>query len=398
MDITQLLAFTMQNEASDLHLSPNNPPVIRVHGELRRVKSDPLKSEDIRAMIYSVMTEDQRSEFEREMELDLAIAFGEKARFRVNAFTTRTGTAAVFRSIPSLIPTMEELELPAIMKRFAELEKGIILVTGATGSGKSTTLASMINHINENDAQHIVTIEDPVEFFHTSKKSLINHREIGRDTKSFSKALRSALREDPDVILVGEMRDYETISLALTAAETGHLVFATLHSSTAAKTIDRIIDVFPTGDKEMVRAMLASSLQGVVSQTLLKRIDGSGRVGGFEILVGTNAVRNLIRENQIAQIYSMIQTGSRYGMITMEDSIKSLVEQGIVDPDEARRVLMKSTDEGEEQEDGVVSAALGGGRLGQNKGADAMAGGRKAVAGGKGGKAGGDDSGEGYSF
>ncbi|MBU0799910.1 MAG: type IV pilus twitching motility protein PilT, partial [Alphaproteobacteria bacterium] len=330
MDITQLLAFTMQNEASDLHLSPNNQPIIRVHGELRRVKSDPLKSEDIRAMLYSVMTEDQRSEFEREMELDLAIAFGEKARFRVNAFTTRTGTAAVFRSIPSLIPTMEELELPAIMRRFSELEKGIILVTGATGSGKSTTLASMINHINEEDAQHIVTIEDPVEFFHTSKRSLINHREIGRDTKSFAKALRSALREDPDVILVGEMRDYETISLALTAAETGHLVFATLHSSTAAKTIDRIIDVFPTGDKEMVRAMLASSLQGIVSQTLLKRADGTGRVGGFEILVGTNAVRNLIRENQIAQIYSMIQTGSRYGMITMEDSVKALVEQGIV--------------------------------------------------------------------
>jgi twitching motility protein PilT len=393
VDITQLLAFTMQNEASDLHLSPNNPPVIRVHGELRRVKSDPLKSEDIRTMLYSVMTEDQRAEFEREMELDLAIAFGEKARFRVNAFTTRTGTAAVFRSIPSLIPTMDELELPAIMKRFAELEKGIILVTGATGSGKSTTLASMINHINEEDAQHIVTIEDPVEFFHTSKKSLINHREIGRDTKSFAKALKSALREDPDVILVGEMRDYETISLALTAAETGHLVFATLHSSTAAKTIDRIIDVFPTGDKEMVRAMLASSLQGIVSQTLLKRADGSGRVGGFEILVGTNAVRNLIRENQIAQIYSMIQTGSRYGMITMEDSIKALVEQGAVSPDEARRVLMKSTDEGSEHEEGTASASLGGGRLGQNKGVEAPGGGRKA-AGGKGD----DDSGEGYSF
>ncbi len=393
MDITQLLAFTMQNEASDLHLSPNNPPVIRVHGELRRVKSDPLKSEDIRTMLYSVMTEDQRAEFEREMELDLAIAFGEKARFRVNAFTTRTGTAAVFRSIPSLIPTMDELELPAIMKRFAELEKGIILVTGATGSGKSTTLASMINHINEEDAQHIVTIEDPVEFFHTSKKSLINHREIGRDTKSFAKALKSALREDPDVILVGEMRDYETISLALTAAETGHLVFATLHSSTAAKTIDRIIDVFPTGDKEMVRAMLASSLQGIVSQTLLKRTDGSGRVGGFEILVGTNAVRNLIRENQIAQIYSMIQTGSRYGMITMEDSIKALVEQGAVSPDEARRVLMKSTDEGSEHEEGTVSASLGGGRLGQNKGAEAPVGGRKAASGKSD-----DDSGEGYSF
>lgn len=391
MDITQLLAFTMQNEASDLHLSPNNQPIIRVHGELKRIKTEPLKSDDIRAMIYSVMTEDQRAEFEREMELDLAIAFGEKARFRVNAFTSRTGTAAVFRTIPSLIPTMEELELPAIMRRFAELEKGIILVTGATGSGKSTTLASMINHINLNDPQHIITIEDPVEFFHTSKKALINHREIGRDTKSFAKALKSALREDPDVILVGEMRDYETISLALTAAETGHLVFATLHSSTAAKTIDRIIDVFPTGDKEMVRAMLASSLQGVVSQTLLKRADGSGRVGAYEILVGTNAVRNLIRENQIAQIYSMIQTGSRYGMITMEDSIKGLLEQGIVNNDEARRVLLKSTDDGEELEDGMVSASLGGGRLG---GGNDNGGGQRG--GGRGGR--GEGSEEGYSF
>jgi twitching motility protein PilT len=357
LDITQLLAFTMQNGASDLHLSPNNAPIIRVHGEMRRVKSEPLKNEDIRTMIYSVMTEDQRSEFEREMELDMAIAFGEKARFRVNAFQTRTGTAAVFRTIPSLIPTMEELELPAIMKRFSELEKGIVLVTGATGSGKSTTLASIINHINENDSSHIITIEDPVEFFHTSKKSLVNHREIGRDTKSFSRALKSALREDPDVILVGEMRDYETISLALTAAETGHLVFATLHSSSAAKTIDRIIDVFPTGDKEMVRAMLASSLQGIISQNLLKRADGSGRVGAFEILVGTNAVRNLIRENQIAQIYSMIQTGSRYGMITMEDSIQGLLDQGIIDRDEARRILLKTSDEagGDDDSDNTSS-------------------------------------------
>ncbi len=321
MDITQLLAFTMQNNASDLHLSPNNPPIIRAHGDLKRIKADPLRSDDIRTMLYSVMTEDQRADFERDMELDFAIAFGEKARFRVNIFTTRTGTAAVFRSIPSLIPTMDELELPKVMKRFAELEKGLVLVTGPTGSGKSTTLASLINYINENEARHIITVEDPVEFFHTSKKSLINHRELGADTKSFARALKSALREDPDVVLVGEMRDHETISLALTAAETGHLVFGTLHSNTAAKTIDRIIDVFPTGDKEMVRAMLASSLQGVVSQTLLKKQGGGGRVGAFEILVGTNAVRNLIRENQIAQMYSMIQTGARYGGYLYVDSL-----------------------------------------------------------------------------
>lgn len=359
MDITQLLAFTMQNNASDLHLSPNNPPIIRAHGELKRIKSDPLRSDDIRTMLYSVMTEDQRADFERDMELDFAIAFGEKARFRVNIFTTRTGTAAVFRSIPSLIPTMEELELPRVMKRFAELEKGLVLVTGPTGSGKSTTLASLINYINENEARHIITVEDPVEFFHTSKKSLVNHRELGTDTKSFARALKSALREDPDVVLVGEMRDHETISLALTAAETGHLVFGTLHSNTAAKTIDRIIDVFPTGDKEMVRAMLASSLQGVVSQTLMKKAGGGGRVGAFEILVGTNAVRNLIRENQIAQMYSMIQTGSRYGMITMEDAIKQLLEAGVVDRAEARRALLKTTDEEEAPEDVDEDAATG---------------------------------------
>jgi len=363
LDITQLLAFTMQNDASDLHLSPKNQPIIRVHGELKRIKADPLESEDIRSMLYSVMTEDQRSDFEREMELDFAIAFGEKARFRVNAFTSRTGTAAVFRTIPSIIPSMAELELPPIMKRFSELEKGMVLVTGPTGSGKSTSLAAMIDHINAKEKKHIITIEDPVEFFHTSKTSLVNHREIGPDTKSFARALKSALREDPDVILVGEMRDYETISLALTAAETGHLVFGTLHSNSAYKTVDRIIDVFPTGDKEMVRAMLASSLQGVVAQTLLRRQSG-GRVGAYEVLVGTNAVRNLIRENQVSQLYSMMQTGSRYGMITMEDAVKALLEQEIISKGEARRALMKTTDDAGDQEEGDVSASLGGGASG----------------------------------
>ncbi|MDY0028825.1 MAG: type IV pilus twitching motility protein PilT [Pseudobdellovibrionaceae bacterium] len=362
MDITQLLAFVMQNNASDLHLSANNPPIVRVYGTLKRLKAEPLTNEDIRGMLYSIMTDDQRAEYEKNLELDFAISFGEKARFRVNSFTNRNGSAAVFRTIPSVVPTMEELDLPPIMRRFAELEKGIILVTGPTGSGKSTTLASMINHINETMPKHILTVEDPVEFFHTSKKALINHRELGTDTHSFSRALKSALREDPDVILVGEMRDHETISLALTAAETGHLVFGTLHSNSASKTIDRIIDVFPTGDKEMIRAMLSSSLQGVVAQTLMKRKGGEGRVAAFEVLVGTNAVRNLIRENQIPQMYSMIQTGSRYGMITMEDSIESLLDQGIVDEDEARAALMKATDEeGGDRDAGMATAAKGGG-------------------------------------
>ncbi len=363
MDLTQLLAFTMQNKASDLHLSAGSPPIIRVNGLLKRVKADPLASDDIRTMLYSVMTEDQRAQYERDMEIDFAIALGEKARFRVNGFTSRLGCSAVFRTIPSVVPTMEELDLPPVMRRFAELEKGIVLVTGPTGSGKSTTLASLINHINLNMPKHILTIEDPVEFFHESKKSLVNHREIGTDTTTFAKALKSALREDPDVILVGEMRDYETISLALTAAETGHLVFATLHSNSAAKTVDRIIDSFPTGDKEMVRAMLSGSLQGVVAQTLLRRADNSGRVAAFEILVGTGAVRNLIRENQIPQLYSMIQTGSRFGMITMEDSVKDLLEAGIISKDEARRALLKTSDdtEGNDDED-YAAAALGGGK------------------------------------
>lgn len=359
MDITQLLAFVMQNNASDLHLSPTNPPIVRVYGTLKRLKADPLTSDNIRNMLYSVMTDDQRAEYEKNLELDFAISFGEKARFRVNAFTNRSGSAAVFRTIPSVVPTMEELELPSIMRRFAELEKGIILVTGPTGSGKSTTLASMINHINETMGKHILTVEDPVEFFHTSKKSLINHRELGADTHSFARALKSALREDPDVILVGEMRDHETISLALTAAETGHLVFGTLHSNSASKTIDRIIDVFPTGDKEMIRAMLSSSLQGIVAQTLLKKAGGQGRVAAFEVLVGTSAVRNLIRENQIPQMYSMIQTGARYGMITMEDAIKGLLEQGLVDEEEARTALLKTTDEEGDRDSDIITAAAG---------------------------------------
>lgn len=388
MDLTQLLAFTMQNNASDLHLSAGSPAIIRVSGTLKRVKGDPLSSDDIRTMLYSVMTEDQRADYEKNMELDFAIALGEKARFRVNGFTSRLGSCAVFRTIPTVIPTMEELGLPPVMRRFAELERGIVLVTGPTGSGKSTTLASMINHINLYTPKHILTIEDPVEFFHTSQKSLINHREVGTDTNSFARALKSALREDPDVILVGEMRDYETISLALTAAETGHLVFGTLHSNSAPKTIDRIIDVFPTGDKEMIRAMLASSLQGVVAQTLLKK-EGGGRVGAYEILVGTNAVRNLIRENQVPQLFSMIQTGSRYGMVTMEDAIKDLFDAGIINKEEARRAVLKAADREDEQDEDYTDSSLGGVKI-SDAGGDMNAGSRS-------GKSTGDADG-GYSF
>jgi twitching motility protein PilT len=361
LDLTQLLAFTLQNDASDLHLSAGNPPIIRVHGTMKRVKAAPLSSEDIRTMLYSVMTEEQRAGYEETKDIDFAIALGEKARFRVNGFTTRVGSAAVFRSIPNKIPTMEELDLPPIMRHMAGLEKGLVLVTGPTGSGKSTTLASMINYINTNMSKHILTIEDPVEFFHTSQKSLVNHREAGEDTKSFATALRAALREDPDVILVGEMRDYETMALALTAAETGHLVFGTLHANSATKTIDRIIDVFPSADKPMARSMLASSIQGVIAQTLLKRAEG-GRIAAHEILVGTNAVRNLIRENQIPQMYSMLQTGSRYGMTTMQDSIESLVEGGIITKDEARVHLAAVSDSDSDKDGEYASISLGGAR------------------------------------
>ena len=349
MDITEFLKFTLDNKASDLHLSGGNNPMVRINGELRRVKPDILKGDDIRGMLFTVMSEEQRAAYERDFEVDFAIAFGPDARFRVNAFTSRAGSAAVFRVIPTKIPTMEQLSLPPVMRRLAELEKGLVLCTGPTGSGKSTTLAYMINHINETEAVHILTVEDPVEFFHPSKKALVNHREVGNDTKSFARALKSALREDPDVILVGEMRDYETIALALTAAETGHLVFGTLHSNNAAKTIDRIIDVFPAAEKEMVRAMLAGSIQGIIAQTLLLK-EGGGRVAAHEIMVGTNAVRNLIRENQLAQVYSMIQTGARYGMQTMEDSVNDLLSSGLISEETAHNAL-KSGAEAESADD-----------------------------------------------
>ncbi len=344
MDITDLLVLTKKNNASDLHLTVGSPPVLRLHGEIVPHPSEALTVDAIKNMLYSIMTEQQRSDYERDFEIDLAISFGENMRFRVNAFNTINGPAAVLRSIPTEIISLEALAAPAILTKLTTLHKGLVLVTGPTGSGKSTTLAAMMDYINTHQARHIITIEDPVEFLHQSKKSLVNQREVGKNTKSFARALKSALREDPDVILVGELRDIETIQLALTAAETGHLVFATLHTSSAAKTIDRIIDVFPAGDKEMVRAMLSASLEAVISQTLLKRKEG-GRIAAHEIMLGTSAIRNLIREGKVPQLYSMIQMGSKLGMIAMKDSIYDLMNKKIITRETARNALATSTSE-----------------------------------------------------
>lgn len=356
MEITDLLIFTQKNKASDLHLSTSNPPILRIHGDMVPYKSSPLTTDDIKRMLYSVMTEQQRSEYERDFEIDFAISFGEDMRFRVNAFNTLNGPAAVMRTIPNRIQSMEELGTPDVLKKLCHLHKGLVLVTGPTGSGKSTTLAAMVDHINANEAKHIITIEDPVEFVHQSKKSLINQREVGKNTKSFAKALRSALREDPDVILVGELRDIETIQLALTAAETGHLVMGTLHTNSAPKTIDRIIDVFPANDKEMVRAMLSVSLEAVITQALLKRKDG-GRIAVHEIMLGTPAVRNLIREGKVPQLYSLIQIGSKIGMRTMKDSVMDLFTQGIITEQTAKALLNTSTSEEEESSPAAGSSA-----------------------------------------
>lgn len=360
MEITDLLVFTQKNKASDLHISVNNPPILRINGEMMPYRGAILSADDIKHLIYSIMTEQQRAEYERDLEIDFAISFGENMRFRINAFNTINGAAAVLRVIPSNIYDLDELGAPEILKKLCALHKGLLLVTGPTGSGKSTTLAAMINHINNNYSKHIITIEDPVEFIHSSKRSLINQREVGRNTKSFSRALRSALREDPDVILVGELRDIETIQLALTAAETGHLVMGTLHTNSAPKTIDRIIDVFPASDKEMVRAMLSISLEAVITQSLLKKKEG-GRVAAHEIMLGTPAIRNLIREARIPQIYSLIQMGSKSGMITMKDSIFSLLNQGIILEETARAALNTSTSDDSE------NLSEQAGKIGDNK-------------------------------
>lgn len=353
LDITDLLIFSQKNNASDLHLSAGSPPILRIQGDMTPYKGAPLTADGLKEMLYSIMSEAQRSEFEREWELDFAISIGEEFRFRVNCFNTLNGPAAVMRAIPTKILSLDELGAPDLFKKLAHLHKGLLLVTGPTGSGKSTTLAAIVHHVNTTMAKHIITIEDPVEFVHASRKSLINQREVGRNTKSFAKALKSALREDPDVVLVGELRDIETIQLALTAAETGHLVLGTLHTSSAPKTVDRIIDVFPSGDKEMVRAMLSVSLEAVITQTLLKRKTG-GRVAAHEIMLGTGAVRNLIREGKIPQIYSLMQMSRKIGMITMKDNIESLIADGTVTQEVANEFLNTSTspDESDKKDSG----------------------------------------------
>lgn len=335
MEITELLAFGVNQGASDLHLSAGLPPMIRVDGDIRRIDVPALSHSDVHALVYDVMNDRQRKEFEAALETDFSFEVPALARFRVNAFNQNRGAGAVFRTIPSRVLTLDELGMGDVFRNIAGLPRGLVLVTGPTGSGKSTTLAAMIDHINSHRHDHILTIEDPIEFVHDSKRCLVNQREVHRDTHGFNEALRSALREDPDIILVGEMRDLETIRLALTAAETGHLVFGTLHTTSAAKTIDRVIDVFPGEEKDMVRAMLSESLQAVISQTLLKRI-GGGRVAAHEIMIGTPAIRNLIREGKVAQMYSAIQTGAAHGMTTLDQSLKTLVQRQVITRDTAR--------------------------------------------------------------
>ncbi len=335
MDITELLAFSAKQGASDLHLSAGLPPMIRVDGDVRRINLPPMEHKEVHGLIYDIMNDKQRKDYEEFLETDFSFEVPGVARLRVNAFNQNRGSGAVFRTIPSKVLTMEDLGMGQVFKDIASVPRGLVLVTGPTGSGKSTTLAAMIDYINDSRYEHILTIEDPIEFVHESKKCLLNQREVHRDTLGFNEALRSALREDPDIILVGELRDLETIRLALTAAETGHLVFGTLHTTSAAKTIDRVVDVFPAEEKSMVRSMLSESLQAVISQTLMKKM-GGGRIAAHEIMIGTSAIRNLIREDKIAQMYSAIQTGGSLGMTTLDQCLEKLLKKGLISREAAR--------------------------------------------------------------
>ncbi len=335
MDITELLTFTKQQGASDLHLSAGLPPIIRLHGSLRRLKMNPLSREELRKMLLGILSEEQRKRFEKDLELDFSHSVDGVARFRVNIFRQDRGEGAAFRIIPSETPTLVQLSMPPILGDLVLKEKGLILVTGPTGSGKSTTLAAMVHHVNESKSCHVITVEDPIEFVHTPKNCLIHQRELGEHTNSFAAALRSALREDPDVILVGEMRDLETTSLAITAAETGHLVLATLHTNSASKTIDRVIDIFPADARDQVRTMLSESILAIVAQALIPKRDGTGRVAALEILVANTAVRNLIREGKTFQIPSIIQTGQQFGMQSLDLHLKELVNKGLITKEEA---------------------------------------------------------------
>ncbi|MDD3759269.1 MAG: type IV pilus twitching motility protein PilT [Acidithiobacillus sp.] len=337
MDVTDLLGFAVKNNASDIHVSAGLPPMLRINGEIKPVNVPPLSKEIVHAMIYDIMNDAQRKWYEENLEIDFAIDVPQVARFRINAFQQDRGPAAAFRTIPAKVLSLEELNAPVVFKEIIDVPRGLVLVTGPTGSGKSTTLAAMVNHINNHRQDHIITIEDPIEFLHTPNKCLINQREVGANTKSFENALRSALREDPDVILVGELRDLETMRLALTAAETGHVVFGTLHTSSAPKTIDRIIDSFPGGEKDMVRAMLSESLRAVIAQTLIPTADHRGRVAAHEIMIANPAIRNLIRENKVAQMYSVIQTGQNQGMQTLDQCLLALVRAHKISRDDALR-------------------------------------------------------------
>ena len=342
MDITQLLAFGIEQGASDCHLSSGEPPMLRIHGDLKKLEHEPLPKEEVHAMVYDIMNDALRKAFEATHEVDFSFELGDIARFRVNVFMQRKGEGAVFRTIPTKILTLEQLGMPPVLKQICNKEKGLVLVTGPTGSGKSTTLAAMIDYLNLDYEGHILTIEDPIEFVHQSKKCLVNQRELGFHTHSFANALRAALREDPDIILVGEMRDLETIQLALTAAETGHLVFGTLHTSSAPKTVDRVIDVFPPTQQAQIRSQFAESIEAVITQTLLKKKAGDGRVAALEVMTGTTAIRNLIREGKIHQIPGTMQVSQKDGMQTMDMALVDLANRGVVTQEEAQSRSMTS--------------------------------------------------------